>query len=95
MTWFKTVPTPNSESHPFFPLVSIPKATLNPIPMDIDAVKRKNANPLVCYHCRESGHLKPQYLKQFNIQHMTMNEMEKWMQQKVLDQDAVELKETV
>jgi len=26
---------------------------------------------------------------------MTMDEMEEWMQQKVLDQDAAELKETV
>jgi len=63
--------------------------------MDIDATKRKNANPLVCYRCGEPGHLKPQCPKRFDIRHMTMDEMEEWMQQKVLDQDAAELTETV
>jgi len=62
-TWFKTVSTPNSKPHPSFPLTPIPKATLNPVLMDIDAAKRKNANPLVCYHCGEPGHLKLQCLK--------------------------------
>jgi len=94
-TWFKTVPTPNSEPRPSFPSAPIPKVTPNPVPMDIDATKRKNANPPVCYRCGEPGHLKPQCPRRFDIRHMTMDEMEEWMQQKVLDQDAAELKETV
>jgi len=61
--------------------------------MDIDVTKRKGVNPLVCYHCREPGHLKPQCSKKFDICHMTTEEVDECMQQKVIDRDVAELKE--
>jgi len=61
--------------------------------MDIDATKRKGANPPVCYHCGEPGHLKLQCPKRFDIHHMMMEEVDEWMQQQVIDKDVAELKE--
>ena len=62
-----------------------------PVPMDIDATKKKASTPEVCYRCGEPGHRKPDCPRRFDIRHMTMDECEEWMQEKVLRQDAEEI----
>ena len=48
---------------------------------------------VICYRCREAGHKKLECSKKFDIQHMTMEECEEWMQQMALDKDIEELLE--
>jgi len=75
------------------PAAPTPRAVQNPIPMDIDATKKKGVSLPVCYCCGEPGHLKPQCLKRFNIRHMMTEEVDEWMQQKAIERDVAELKE--
>ena len=65
----------------------------NPVPMDIDATKRKAQPPDVCYRCGEPGHRKPQCPRRFDIRHMTMEECDEWWQQRAIEQDAEEVVE--
>ena len=92
-SWFKSASTPISDFRPPLPTEPTPRPIQNPVPMDIDATKRKGANPPVCYRCGEPGHLKPQCPKRFDIRHMTTEEVDEWMQQQAIDKDVAELKE--
>jgi len=58
--------------------------------VETTAVKKEG---VICYRCGQAGHRKPECPKRFDIQHMTMEECEEWMQQMVLDKDMVELPE--
>ena len=88
------VPAP-AQSQPFMqprPATVIPpRSTQYPVPMDIDAMKKKNPTPDICYRCGEPGHRKPDCPKRFDIRHMTMDECDEWMQEKALQQDAEEI----
>lgn len=93
-SWFKNTSPPTSDLRPPPPTIPLPKASQNPVPMDIDATKRKGVNPSVCYRCGQPGHLKPQCPKRFDIRHMTTEEVDEWMQQNAIERDVAELKET-
>jgi hypothetical protein len=67
------------------------RASQNPVPMEIDAAKKKAAMPEVCYRCGEPGHRKPQCPRRFDVRHMTLEECEEWMQERALQQDAEEI----
>jgi hypothetical protein len=68
-----------------------PRPTQNPVPMDIDATRKKTNLPDVCYRCGEPGHRKPQCPRRFDIRLMSMEECEEWMQEKALGKDAEEI----
>jgi len=61
--------------------------------MDINATKRKQVNPPICFCCGEPGYLKPQCPKRFDIRHMMTEKVDEWMQQNAIDRDVAELKE--
>jgi len=58
--------------------------------METNTVKRET---VICYKCGEAGHRKLECPKKFDIQHMTIEEREEWMQQVALDKDIEELLE--
>jgi hypothetical protein len=68
-----------------------PRPTQNPVPMDIDAMRKKANLPDVCYRCGEPGHRKPQCPRRFDIRLMSMEECKEWMQEKALGKDAEEI----
>jgi hypothetical protein len=63
----------------------------NPVPMEIDAVKKKAALPGVCYQCGEPGHWRLDCLCHFDIHLMSMEECKDWMQEKALEWDMEEI----
>jgi hypothetical protein len=68
-----------------------PRLAHNPVPMEIDAVKKKAALPGVCYRCGEPGHRRPDCPRRFDIRLMSMEECKDWMQEKALERDTEEI----
>jgi hypothetical protein len=81
-------PTPIPPPRPTF---APSRPTQNPVPMEIDAVKKKTALPGVCYRCGEPGHRRPDCPRRFDIRLMSMEECEDWMQEKALERDTEEI----
>ena len=57
---------------------------------DTTTVKKEG---VICYRCGEVGHRKPECPKRFDVQHMTIEECEEWIQEMALEKDREELSE--
>jgi hypothetical protein len=61
---------------------------LAPVPMEVDAVRRRTAHPQTCYQCRQSGHLRHNCTLCHDTCYMTLDEKEDLIQQLMADIDA-------
>jgi hypothetical protein len=59
-----------------------------PVPMDVDAVRRRTVHPQTCYQCGQSGHLRRDCTLRHDTRYMTLDEKEDLIQQLMADIDT-------
>jgi hypothetical protein len=57
--------------------------------MEIDAVRHKNPNPILCRRCRELGHFARECPKGYNVWYMTLDERQDWIEHLLSEADVV------
>ena len=66
-----------------------------PVPMDIDATRRRSPLPPACYRCGKVGHLKAECPLRHDIRFLDAEEKEDLIQQLLAEKDAAEVQEVV
>lgn len=66
-------------------------APQNPVPMDIDATRKKQDTPDTCRRCGKAGHWARDCERRFDIRYMAAEEKEEWLQNLALDADKEEI----
>jgi hypothetical protein len=61
--------------------------------MDIDAMNSHRMVPPTCHQCGKPGHFQKDCPQRYDIQFMTMEERDKWMNEEALQRDAAEIAE--
>lgn len=81
-----TFPTPAVRTTPAPPLPTphLPA----PVPMDVDAARRRANTPPTCYRCGQTGHLRRDCSLRHDTRYMTLEEKEDVIQQLLADVDA-------
>jgi len=59
-----------------------------PVPMDVDAARKRNTTTLSCYRCNELGHLAKDCPRRFDVRFMTSDEHDEWIQQVMVAKDV-------
>ena len=62
-------------------------------PMDIDAVRKRNANPVSCSRCGNLGHLLKDCPRSYDVRYMTTDERDDWVQHIMVTKDVSEVQE--
>ena len=70
-----------------------PPTLPEPVPMDIDATRKRQQTPVVCHRCGKPGHYAKDCEKRFDIRYMLAEEKQEWLQNFALEADTPELKE--
>ena len=70
-----------------------PPTLPEPVPMDIDATRKRHQTPVVCHRCGKPGHYAKDCEKRFDIRYMLAEEKQEWLQNFALEADTPELKE--
>jgi hypothetical protein len=68
-----------------------PPPTQNPMPMEIDAMKKKSNLPDTCRRCGGTGHWSKDCPQRFDIRYMSSDKREEWMQEFALQADTEEV----
>ncbi|KAL0958124.1 hypothetical protein HGRIS_014891 [Hohenbuehelia grisea] len=58
------------------------------VPMDIDAARHNRSAPVICYRCKQSGHVQSQCPQRFDVHQLSIAELEEELQIRALQQDA-------
>ena len=81
---------PTFQRAAFNPDTSNP-SNARPVPMDVDAAKKRNTTTLSCYRCNELGHLSKDCPRRFDVRFMTSDEHDEWIQQVMVAKDVSEV----
>jgi hypothetical protein len=60
----------------------------NPVPMDVDASKRKVANPLTCFRCGKIGHKVPDCPLRFDVRALSVDELQTILEDRLAELDV-------
>jgi len=66
----------------------------NPVPMDIDASRKTQLLPFSCYRCRKAGHKAPDCPTQFDIQELSIDDLQTYLEDRLAELDAKHLEPT-
>src|SRR5271156_1527931 len=61
----------------------------NPVPMDIDAARKKASLPITCYRCGKPGHKYSECNLHFDIRTLSVEELETYLEDRLAKLDAV------
>jgi len=61
---------------------------INPVPMDIDASQKTQLLPFSCYRCRKAGHKAPDCPTQFDIQELSIDDLQTYLEDHLAELDA-------
>jgi hypothetical protein len=67
----------------------------NPVPMDLDANRRRTLLPPTCYRCKKPGHKSPECPLQFDVRTLTIEDLETLLADKYAKLDVVPLDESL
>jgi hypothetical protein len=56
--------------------------------MDVDANRRRGLNPMFCYRCGKTGHLRPDCPQRFDVRTMSTDERSDFVQQELVALDV-------
>jgi len=60
----------------------------NPVPMDIDASRKTQPLPFSCYRCGKAGHKAPDCPTQFDIQELSIDNLQTYLEDRLAELDA-------
>jgi len=60
----------------------------NPVPMDIDASHKMQPLPFSCYRCGKAGHKAPDCPTRFNIQELSIDDLQTYLEDRLVELDA-------
>jgi len=66
----------------------------NPVLMDIDASQKTQSLPFSCYQCRKAGHKSPDHPTQFNIQELSIDDLQTYLEDRLVELNAKQLEPT-
>jgi hypothetical protein len=73
------------------PGAGIPAAASNhPVPMEVDATRKRNVTTITCYRCGQPGHLQNNCPRAFDVRYMLQEERDEWIQRLLTDKDVEE-----
>jgi hypothetical protein len=61
----------------------------HPVPMDVDANRRRTALPPTCYRCKKPGHKSPECPLRFDVRTLTIEDLESLLEDKYAKLDVV------
>jgi len=60
----------------------------NPVPMDIDASWKMQPLPFSCYQCGKAGHKAPDCPTRFNIQELSIDDLQTYLEDRLVELDV-------
>lgn len=85
-------PWPRTSTFPT-PVAPRPNPRSDPVPMDIDAVRKRKTAPDTCRRCGQTGHWANECPKRFDIRYMSMDEKQGWLNDVALEIDRCKIEE--
>jgi hypothetical protein len=67
----------------------------NPVPMDIDAARKKASLPIACYRCGKPGHKTPECDLRFDVRALTIDELQGYLEDRLAKLDVAPSEEEV
>jgi hypothetical protein len=68
-------------------------SSARPVPMDVDAVRKRSTTTLSCHRCGELGHFAKDCARRFDVRYMTTDEQEEWIQRAMVAKDVAEVEQ--
>jgi hypothetical protein len=65
----------------------------NPVPMDVDAARKKASTPITCYRCGQPGHKSSDCALRFDVRALSIDELQSHLEDKLARQDVVPLED--
>ena len=67
----------------------------NPVPMDVDATRKKASLPITCYRCGQPGHKSTDCDLRFDIRALSVDELQSYLEDRLAELDAVPTEDKV
>ena len=66
-------------------------SSTRPVPMDVDAVRKRSTTAMSCHRCGELGHFAKDCVRCFDVRYMITDEQEEWIQHAMVARDVAEV----